>query len=132
MSNSVEDLRKRYQRMEAPPYLATRILGHVGDEPSKRRWLPAVATLGVVAFVMAVVPRFTQQPPDAVSEQATISFATLSRMTPTKPAMTSPPLSQLKSIKTPVMPARPSMQPAEEPQSRRQNLISDSKELKNA
>jgi len=131
MKPETEKLQKDYRRIKAPPFLATRIMAGIRPRPSRRRWLPAVAAAALVMVIVSVAPRLADRQP-AITETSPMSLAALSRMSPGKAPLPSPSLSQLKSIKSPPLPQKPTMQPVEEPQSRLPDAAAESEEHNHA
>ena len=115
MTNDIDKLKQDYRSVEAPPHLATRIRAEVGSRPYRNRaWLPAAATM-VLAIGIALPflwMQTTPQPTDQGSrttQPTSPSLSALSSLTPDRPKVTAPNLSQLRSVPTPSMPQRPQL-----------------------
>ncbi len=113
MTNDIDKLKRDYRAVEAPPHLATRIRAEVGDRTYRHRaWLPAAVTM-VLAVGLALPFLWqgtTPQPPEQstrTSQPTSPSLSALTSLTPDKPKVTTPNLSQLRSVPTPSMPPRP-------------------------
>ncbi len=113
MTNDIDKLKRDYRAVEAPPHLATRIRAEVGDRTYRNRaWLPAAVTM-VLAVGLALPFLWqgtTPQPPEEstrTSQPTSPSLSALTSLTPDKPKVTAPNLSQLRSVPTPRMPPRP-------------------------
>ena len=113
MTDDLEELKKDYQNVEAPPHLATRIRAEVGDRTYRNRaWLPAAVTM---VFAVGIALPFlwqqtTPQPPtdsSRTTQPATPSLSTLASLAPERPKVSTPSLSQLRSVSVPRLPPRP-------------------------
>ena len=114
MSDEVNELKRQYRGIKAPPYLATRIRAEVEGRVAHRRpWLPVVATAAVAAAV--IIPLMLQQQ-SAQPTPRSPSIAMLSQMTPGKPAIPAPSLSKVRSVKTPALPRKPKLNLDKDPQ----------------
>lgn len=113
--------RSAYQAVQAPPGLATRIKARARELPTPKGWVdvwrPVTAGLAVALGLIAVSPLLVNKDDPAAGTPPLPSLTALSRSLPSKPVTSMPSFSQLKSLGTPNLPARP--KPAEaEPQSR--------------
>lgn len=109
MTQDIDRLKRDYQAMQAPPHLASRIRAEVSSHSVHRRWLPAVlATTMAVALILPVV---WQQIAVETNSSVTVSSVSLLPVTPRKPAVRAPSLSQLRSVPTPTPPKRPTLNP---------------------
>jgi hypothetical protein len=118
MSENIDKLKQDYREIRAPGYLATRIRAEVSDRDlPTRSWLPALAPVAVAIAAVAVAPLLTQQQPDenAVAPSPT-SMSALTRLSSLKPAVSTPSLSTIKSVKVPALPRKPGTDPKEQPQ----------------
>ena len=124
MNDSVEQLKQDYRRIKAPDNLASRVRAGLAKQPAPaHRWVPLTATaLAAVAILFAAQLGMQQSPaPDKLPDKP--SLTALARLMQDKPALRSPSLSQLKSVKTPRMPRKPSWRSIESPQSRIEGII---------
>ena len=110
MTDDLEQLKRDYRNIEAPPHLAARIQAAVADRSTRRRrWLPALATVAAAVAVISVTTVVLQQQSGQTMTPRSPSLAMLSRMTPDKPAVPAPSLSNLRSVKTPALPPKPKL-----------------------
>ena len=113
MNNDLDELKRDYRDIEAPPALATRIRAAVADVDKQRpaRWLPALTTVAVAVCVIAITPMLMTPPQQQQdSDRATPtrpSLSVLSRVSRNRPAAPTPGLSRVRSVSTPPMPRRP-------------------------
>ncbi|MGB5208937.1 MAG: hypothetical protein WBN31_07730 [Gammaproteobacteria bacterium] len=115
MGREFDQLKRDYRDIRAPAYLATRIRAEVAA-PRKpaHRWIP-VAAATMAAFVAVwLMPDLLQQRPAASSGTSTPSYATLAALKPPRPAVRTPGLDQLRSVKVPSISARPQFKPETE------------------
>jgi hypothetical protein len=118
MSNELDDLKRDYRAIAAPPHLATRIRASVADSRSRSGfWMPAAVTCTAIVALFWVLPFTTQVTSDAVEKPARPSMSALAALKPTKPSVPSPSMSQLRSVTVPSMPAKPKPAKAQQPQS---------------
>ncbi len=115
MTDDLKKLKQDYQAVEAPPHLATRIRAEVGERTYRNRaWLPAAVTM---VFAIGIALPFlwqqtTPQPPaetSRTSQPSTPSLSALASLTPDRPKVTTPNLSQLRSVPVPSLPPRPQL-----------------------
>ena len=115
MTDDLKKLKQDYQAVEAPPHLATRIRAEVGERTYRNRaWLPAAVTM---VFAIGIALPFlwqqtTPQPPaetSRTSQPTTPSLSALASLTPDRPKVTTPNLSQLRSVPVPSLPPRPQL-----------------------
>ncbi len=115
MTEDLDKLKQDYQATEAPPHLATRIRAEVANRPDRNRaWIPAAVTM---VFAMGIaIPLLWQQtttnPPAESSRTAqptTPSLSALASYTPERPKVSTPSLSQLRSVPVPRLPPRPQL-----------------------
>ena len=117
MNDDIDNLRRDYRGIDAPPHLATRIRAEVADRPVRSHsWMPAGATLMVVAAAVWLVPYLAQVQSTAPETPTKPSLTAIATLKPDKPDVRAPNLSQLRSVKRPSMPAKPRMKPVK-PQS---------------
>ena len=110
MSEDLDKLKRDYQAISAPPFLATRIRAIVGESTHRRRYWKPAAVLGTA--ILALIWMRPGDQPDVPSQVATPmqpSLSSLAALRPPKPEMSSPSLSQLKSVSVPSLPAKPAV-----------------------
>ncbi len=115
MTDDLEKLKQDYSEIEAPPHLATRIRAETrGQNYRHRSWLPAAVTM--VFAVGIALPILLQQtvptPPTDTSQSSrptTPSLSALASLTPERPKVSTPNLSQLRSVPVPRLPPRPQL-----------------------
>ncbi len=128
MSENLDELKRDYQDIKAPPYLATRIRAQVADIPSRRRgWLPALATVAVAVGALTVTPVLMQQRA-ADDVQSATSLTVLAKASALKPGTTAPSLSRIRSVDVPAMPSKPKPAPAKDTDSQSHFDLDRSKE----
>lgn len=119
MIDELNELKRQYQRIEAPPYLATRIRADVTQRPVRSRaWMPITATLMVAVTAVWLLPMLQQQPSTQVVVPSRPSLSGFAKLKPAKPTVAAPNLSNMRSVSTPRMPSKPVAKPATKPQSR--------------
>ena len=106
MSEKFAELKRDYQSIEAPPYLASRVKANVARPTRRRGWLPVAATGLVALAAVALVPMLLQDDTNTPIAR-TPSLSALATMTASTPPVTTPKLSQLKTFSIPTMPAKP-------------------------
>ena len=116
MTEDLENLRKKYRSIEAPPYMAERIRANVSGQPVRSAtWVPVTA--GVVAALGAVsITLMLQQQAAQVSTPIKPSMTSLARVMANKPKVAAPSMSQLRTVKTPALPPKPVLKPKNRPQ----------------
>ncbi len=108
MNDELDDLKRDYRAIAAPPHLAARIHASVADSRTRSGfWMPAAVTCTAIVALVWMLPFTTQVSSDAVATPATPSMSALAALKPTKPAGPSPSMSQLRSLSVPSMPAKP-------------------------
>lgn len=118
MSKQLDDLKRDYRNIEAPPHMATRIRAEVADKPIRgHSWMPVGATLMAVVAVIWLVPFIGQQVTTTSPPPSKPSLSALASLKPQKPAVAAPSLAKLRSVKTPMMPVKPQLKPTK-PQTR--------------
>ena len=115
MTDDIDKLKQDYRAVEAPPHLATRIKAEVTERPDRNRaWIPAAVTM---VFAMGIALPFLWQqttidPPAGTSrttQPPTPSLSALASYTPARPKVSTPSLSQLRSVPVPRLPPRPQL-----------------------
>ena len=131
MNDDIEQLRKDYRAIEAPPALATRIRAQTAGARVRRgNWLPA-ALVVTVTFLSY----WFLQPEDA-DERVVLasngtpkpSLASLATVMPKKPKVTTPNLSQVRVRTLPAPPKKPPLKPAPKPNTSDTDQVTNSKE----
>ena len=133
MIKEIDELKRQYRRIEAPPSVLTRVRVEVAKRPIQSlSWMPLTATLVVVVTAAWLLPVILQQKaPDPVMP-STPSLSALAQLKPAKPAVSTPDLSALRSVSTPRMPAKPVVTPAPKPQTRQNTQDDELKENQHA
>ena len=117
MTDDLQQLKRDYRDIEAPPYLAARIRAAVADHSTPRRyWLPALATVAVALAVISVTAILLQPQSARTMTSMSPSLAILTRMMPDKPAVPVPGLAKMRSPKTPALPSKPKLNRANKEQ----------------
>lgn len=114
MRDDLEQLKRDYRRIKAPPYLATRIRAEVADRPAHRRRGPAMAAVAVAIAVIVLTPLVQQERSTQTTRAPSLTM--LSRLTPNKPLVPAPSLSRVRSVRSPALPPRPLLKPTPKPQ----------------
>jgi len=119
MTDDIDELRRQYQAIEAPPHLARRIDARlVSRKPSPRSWWPAVATAAACLALLVAVPLLRQPPAEQQAAMPqTPSLTVLSRVAAAKPTVGTPNLNRLRSVSPPAPPPRPVLRPLPTPPS---------------
>ena len=99
-----DQLGRRYRRIQAPAYLATRIRAEVAEQRTRRSWVPVTAVLAAAVVVLALVPPLLDngENPIAPTSMTVLSLAAAS----TPPMSAAPSLSRVGS---PSLPPPPSL-----------------------
>jgi len=117
MNDELDDLKRDYRAIAAPPHLATRIHASVADSRARSGfWMPAAVACTAIVALVWVLPFTTQVTSDAVEKPAKPSMSALAALQPSKPAGPSPSMSQLRSVTVPSMPAKPRLATPSQPQ----------------
>ena len=119
MSDETRKLKRDYQDIKAPPYLAARIRAETASRDLPRRsWLPAAATVAVAVAAVTITPMLLQQQAgnEAAAPKPT-SLSVLSGISSQKPALQAPSLSKVKSVPVPALPKKPRPNSRKQPQS---------------
>ena len=130
MTEQLEQLKRDYRDIDAPPYLATRIRASVADRrrPRAHRWMPAAAASVLVAAVVWLSPLVDDPATTAPTKPSLSALATLK---PDKPAVSAPSLSKLRTVSMPRMPAKPKREPTK-PQTNKTDELGTLKEKDHA
>jgi hypothetical protein len=118
MSENIDNLKRDYREIRAPEYVATRIRAEVADpDTPTRSWLPALAPIAVAVAAVTVAPLLMdrQTDEDTIAPRPT-SMSTLTRLSSLKPAVSTPSLSTMKSVKVPALPRQPKPDSNKKPQ----------------
>jgi len=119
MNDKLDDLKRDYQDISAPPHLASRVRASVADERVRpHSWMPAAATLTAIVAVIWMMPFAWLQQSSVTATPTKPSMAALAALKPEKPATSAPSLSQLRSVSVPRMPAKPRPGKATKPQTK--------------
>ena len=117
MNDDILKLKRDYQDIEAPAYVATRIKAEVTNRKMHRRSRrPAMATVAIVVAALTVTPVLLNHQTTESVEPSPTSLSVLSSVAANKPAMQIPSLSKVKSVSMPAMPSKPTPTTDEEPQ----------------
>ncbi len=117
MTDELDDLKRDYRAIAAPPHLATRIHASVADSRTRSSfWMPAAVTCTAIVALFWMLPFTTQVSSDATATPARPSMSALAALKPTKPAGPSPSMSQLRSVSVPKMPTKPKTATRSQPQ----------------
>ncbi|MDJ0711336.1 MAG: hypothetical protein QNJ14_13135 [Woeseiaceae bacterium] len=113
-NNDIEELRKDYRAIEAPPALATRIRAHAdARQTRRRRWIPATvgAALAVTAAFLLLTTLLQEQHVAttlvADNTEPKPSMASLARVMNKRPSVSAPSLSQVRTRTLPAPPRKP-------------------------
>ncbi|MEM8814627.1 MAG: hypothetical protein AAGE85_02310 [Pseudomonadota bacterium] len=113
--DKLADLKSRYRQIEAPQQLATRIRASVANRPVRNgSWLPVTASAALTAVLIGLVPLLWQSSSAPETRPATPSLATLAALSVERPAVQRPRLSQIRTLPSPGMPAKPKLKPPAE------------------
>ena len=127
MNDDLNTLKKGYREIQAPPQLATRIRANVHARPPRlHSWIPAGATVAAVIIGVWLLPYTGEPPAETPDVPGKPSLTALAALKPDAPPGTSVSLSQLKTMKKPKLPAKPTLK-ATKPQT---NLESENDLLK--
>ena len=108
MSKELEEIKRDYRKVSAPPHLATRIRAELADRPpSRSNWVPLVTTALAVASIAWMLPFAMQQQVPQTTKPTKPSLSALAALKPDKPTRAAPSLSRLKSVSIPAAPSRP-------------------------
>jgi len=119
MNDELDDLKRDYRTISAPPHLATRIHASVADSRRRSGFLmPAAVTCAAIAVLVWMLPFATQVPADVSDVPAQPSMSTLAALKPAKPAVSSPSMAQLRSVSVPRMPVKPRLVAPSQPQTK--------------
>ena len=117
MNNELDDLKRDYKAIAAPPHLATRIHASVADSRHRTGfWMPAAVTCTAVVALVWVLPFTTQVSSNATSTPTRPSMSALAALKPSKPTTPAPSMSQIRSVSVPRMPAKPKPAATSQPQ----------------
>ena len=108
MNDELDDLKRDYRAIAAPPHIATRIHASVADTRVRSRlWVPAAVTCTAILALLWVLPFTTEVSTNVTSTPVRPSMSALAALKPSKPATSSPSMTQLRSLSVPRMPAKP-------------------------
>lgn len=111
-NKDLETLRREYQDITAPRYLATRVHATVAEtRQTSRAWLPAVAASLLVLGFIWLMPR--SESPSPTVAPTPMSLSTLASLQPRKPGA-GPSLARVHSVSVPRMPAKPAAEPTDQ------------------
>jgi len=109
MNDELNNLRRNYRNIKAPPALATRVLASVPKTQTRQHgWLPVAASLVAVVVVIglslfSLLPHSGKSPTPLKP-----SLSALATLKLVKPAVPSPNLARMRSVTLPSMPGKPS------------------------
>jgi hypothetical protein len=107
MTNDIDDLKRGYRSIKAPPHLATRVRAEVQDRPFWRHnWVPAGATIMAIVAVVWLGP-FIFQISSTDTRPTKPSLSAIASLKPEKPTGTTMSLADIRSVKRPALPQRP-------------------------
>ena len=110
MSDDLDKLKREYQAINAPPHLATRIRASVADTNTRTGfWMPAAVTCTAILALVWMLPFTTQVTTDEVAKPTRPSVSALAALKPSKPSVSTPSLSQLRSVSVPKLPTKPKL-----------------------
>lgn len=120
MTDDINELRRQYQAIKAPPNLARQVQTKlVSQSSASRGWWPVAATAAACLALLVAVPLWLQHPAE---QQAAIprtpSLSVLSRVAAARPAVVTPNLNRLRSVSPPAPPPRPMLRPSFTPPSK--------------
>jgi len=108
MNDELNDLRRKYRNITAPPALATRVLASVPKARVRHHgWLPVAASLVAVVVVIGLAPFDLLPHSGKPSMTLRPSLSALATLKPGKPAVPAPNFARLRSVSVPSMPAKP-------------------------
>ena len=108
MSDDLQNLKRDYQAITAPPYLATRIAGSIADSGTRTGfWMPAAVTCTAILALLWLSPLTDLTANRVADKPSKPSLTALAALKPGKPSVSTPSMSQLRSVSVPPMPARP-------------------------
>lgn len=117
MNDELDDLKRDYRAIAAPPHLATRIQASVAESRVRSRfWMPAAMTCTAILALLWVLPFTSEVSTNVTSAPARPSMSSLAALLPSKPATSSPSMTQLRSLSLPAMPAKPKAADSSKPQ----------------
>lgn len=114
IDEEIAGLKREYQSVSAPPFLATRIKAETSSARSRRSVLwPAFGFLAVVLALFVALPFMNREPAVTVAQAVPKmpSLSAITRAMPDKPAVPAPSLARIRSVKVPAMPAKPGSKP---------------------
>ena len=133
MNDALDDLKRDYRAVSAPPHLAMRIRASVSDSRSRASfWMPAAAVGAAILMLVWIVPFNSEIASDVSSPSAKPSMSSLAALKPRKPTTPLPNMSQLRSVSVPRMPARPDATSSSKSQTNYQYENTSLKEKNNA
>jgi len=115
--SDIDRLRERYQSLQAPTHLRTRILAHAKTHSAKsRRWRPLLVAIPLALAVFGILLFVSQQEIESNVNPGLPSLTTVARLMPARPAAMSPSLGHVRTVSTPPMPRKPTSDAAGDPQ----------------
>ncbi|HNP65363.1 MAG TPA: hypothetical protein PKH39_15615 [Woeseiaceae bacterium] len=110
MTDKLNELKRAYRDLEAPPHLATRIRAEVGERSARSHsWMPAGATFMAVVLVAWLAPYVDEQTVRTSATPSEPSLSAIVALKPVKPSLASVSLSRLKTVAKPKLPAKPQL-----------------------
>ncbi|MFQ5609367.1 MAG: hypothetical protein ACE5F8_03765 [Woeseiaceae bacterium] len=108
MNDELDELKRDYRNINAPPHLATRVRAVVTERKARSTtWLTGAATAMVVAALVWVLPIPWQGSSVDTPAPARPTLSALAALKPSKPSGATPSFSQLQSVTIPRMPEKP-------------------------
>lgn len=108
LEESIDELKRQYRSIKAPPYLAAKVRAAVSErKAASHHWWPALAAIAMGIAVFGIVPFLQHEEATSKVSPSLPSLTALARLAPTKPKNVSPSLTQIRSVSTPPMPSKP-------------------------
>ena len=111
MTDSLDELKRDYRRIKAPPYLVTRVAASAREQERRTRGRPAMVAAALVLAVVAVLPFTRTDDADRTVVANAPSLSRLAALKPSRPDVSAPSLSNLRSPRRPPLPRKPSPTP---------------------
>ncbi len=100
-------LREQYRKIEAPPFLASRVVANLEAGSSESRsWKPVFVSAVLLVVVALWLPSGDQEPAMDSGREGLLSLGRMSAALPAKPEISVPGFSRIKSVSAPPMSVR--------------------------